>query len=614
MSGKRGRHPKKAGGRATPKGTKPSSHVSAHVRTIFADAAEVIGDDPLDAEVFASSFQQVFRAHGSPRRSLATTDEVLREALRVGGLVGLFVAKAIGVFGPLEARGRAVSVYDKVAAKTPPPRWLAEMGNVTVGEAVMLRDQFGDGFGVYLEYDDQSGARSVGVYIDANMGAIAKDVIDGPPLSLVREMVLAEPQIEVVAIDRAEARARVEAAFFALDLLDDYELSEDLDDLRALAEQRFALLPSGGSVPDETKELSDEERDALIESFLSRRHFFGLPEEAREIAETICEFADDGDGNPLRWSPVVVEIFLIHWLPNEVTADYDFFKTVPVVLPAWIRFAGEQRGLDADLIEETVRSIDQWLVEYDELIRVPSAEGLAHQLVDALTLAGIDLGDNDAVQSFIDDYNADLADVDIDLDRAEEGLLAQWSAFETQLVDVMKSSLPALRGVDQPTALIEGSAKAVRDGIRAGASPLVEAALLAEIDAAEVEEIDDLDLLAFVATAWFEPAPDMSSATEFEISDDVLARASMLEHTDLLRVIVILATEGPGFTASAESLARLVDIDDPDDRELVRGAFAMFVALWQAMGVVDPMQRLTALGQWLLPRAFARRWGGDFDE
>ena len=62
MSGKRGRHPKKAGGRATPKGTKPSSHVSAHVRAIFADAAEVIGDDPLDSEVFASSFQQVFRA------------------------------------------------------------------------------------------------------------------------------------------------------------------------------------------------------------------------------------------------------------------------------------------------------------------------------------------------------------------------------------------------------------------------------------------------------------------------------------------------------------------------------------------------------------------------
>jgi len=36
--------------------------------------------------------------------------------------------------------------------------------------------------------------------------------------------------------------------------------------------------------------------------------------------------------------------------------------------------------------------------------------------------------------------------------------------------------------------------------------------------------------------------------------------------------------------------------------------------VWQTMGVVDASARLTALGHWLLPRAFARRWGGDFDE
>src|SRR5687768_11253180 len=294
MPSKRGRHPKKAGGRATPKGTQPSGHVSPQVRAIFANAAEVVRDDPADAESFASSFQQVFRVEGLQSRALASPEEVLREALRVGGLVGLFVANSIRVFGPHGTRARAELVCDKLVAKTPPPRWLADMGNVTVGEVAVHRDQYGDGFGVYLEYEDPtSGTRTVGVYIDANMGSIAKDVIDGPPLAVVRELAAAEPQIEVVTIDAAEARARVEAAFARLDEEYDLDLSDDVDDLRALAEQRFSLLPSGGSVPVETIELSDDEREELIEAFVHSRHYLGLVDEAREIAETICEFADD---------------------------------------------------------------------------------------------------------------------------------------------------------------------------------------------------------------------------------------------------------------------------------------------------------------------------------
>src|SRR5215213_8378172 len=180
MAGKRGRHPKKAGGRATPKGTQPSGQVSAQVRAIFANAAEVVRDDPADAEVFGSSFQQVFRVEGQSR-ALASPEEVLREALRIGGLVGLFVARSIRVFGPVGARARADLVYDKLAAKTAPPSWVSDMGNVKVGEVAVLRDQYGDGHGVYLEYEDLSGGlRSIGVYIDANMRGIVKDIIDGP--------------------------------------------------------------------------------------------------------------------------------------------------------------------------------------------------------------------------------------------------------------------------------------------------------------------------------------------------------------------------------------------------------------------------------------------------
>ncbi|MEO5841134.1 MAG: hypothetical protein ABIQ73_13080 [Acidimicrobiales bacterium] len=612
MAGKRGRHPKKSGGRATPKGTQPGGHVSTQVRAIFANAAEVVRDDPADAEVFGSSFQQVFRVEGLQSRSLGSPEEVLREALRVGGLVGLFVARSIRVFGPHGARARADLVYDKLAAKTAPPRWVSDMGNVTVGEVAVLRDQYGDGYGVYLEYDDPTaGLRSVGVYIDANMGGIVKDVIDGPPLSMVRELAAAEPQIEIVAIDAAEARARVEAAFDLLDQAYDLELSDDIDDLRAMAEQRFSLLPSGGQVPAETHEWSDEEQDELIEAFVSSPHFLGLPDEAREIGETICEFADDGDGNPLRWSPVVVEIFLLHWLPDEVIADAEFFNSIPLVLRSWIRFAGERRGLDPGLIDETVQSIDQWLGEYAELVREPSAQGAAELLAAAMA-SGVDGDDVDAMQSFFDSYNADLDDVDLDLDRAEEGLLENWREFEAQLVGVMKSSLTALRGREQPADVVASSASTIRVGVRSGDSPFVEAAALSDFDSDEIGDVDDLELVSSFAHAWFEPTIERDSFPQIDISIDDLAQASALEHTDVLRVIVALTNEGPGADARPAALTRLLDAQ-PDDRDLIRDALANFVTVWQAIGVVDSASRLTAFGQWLLPRAFASRWGGDFD-
>ena len=111
MPGKRGRHARHGGGRATPKGTQPRGFVSPIVRAIFEDAAEVVHDDPADAEVFASSIQVLFREPRGPR-----PDDVTREALRVGGLVGAFVAR-----GANDCCGNAASGWsDRLRSSTKP--------------------------------------------------------------------------------------------------------------------------------------------------------------------------------------------------------------------------------------------------------------------------------------------------------------------------------------------------------------------------------------------------------------------------------------------------------------------------------------------------------------
>jgi len=74
----------------------------------------------------------------------------------------------------------------------------------------------------------------------------------------------------------------------------------------------------------------------------------------------------------------------------------------------------------------------------------------------------------------------------------------------------------------------------------------------------------------------------------------------------MLRVIIALANEGPGADATPAALARLLD-PPPEDLDAVRAALTNYVTVWRAIGVLDSASHLTALGQWLLPRAFASR-------
>ena len=340
-------------------------------------------------------------------------------------------------------------------------------------------------------------------------------------------------------------------------------MPEDLDDLRALAEQRFSLLPAGGSVPDQVLELSDEAIDELVESFVRSSQFFGSASMAREVGDIICLFADHHDGDPLRWSPVLVEIFLADWIPTEITANDEFYAAVPETLRAWIRFAGEQKGLAADLIDETVQSVDRWLPEYYELVASAEIGSAAAELAAAMTRQGIDVDDERAVLAFIDEYQAGLSGVDDDLDRAEEGLRAQWVAFRAQLVDLLRTSL---------------------DSLRRAAAP----AVLSDRDAA-------IDSLASTL-------------------DPALDEWSRLGQTDLLRVVSMLCIEGVGADADAERLTRAVEPEQGTATVVTREAFDQAVATWREFGVVDDATRLTPVGRWVLPRALARAWGGDFDQ
>jgi hypothetical protein len=86
-------------------------------------------------------------------------------------------------------------------------------------------------------------------------------------------------------------------------------------------------------------------------------NFFASPEDERwrgdnhaeDVVGTAIDFgAGYNHGGPLRWSPVVVAIFMTSWLARKVAREPAFFTRVPDVLPDWVRYAGHVRGVPAE--------------------------------------------------------------------------------------------------------------------------------------------------------------------------------------------------------------------------------------------------------------------------
>ncbi len=95
-----------------------------------------------------------------------------------------------------------------------------------------------------------------------------------------------------------------------------------------------------------------------------------------------------------------------------------------------------------------------------------------------------------------------------------------------------------------------------------------------------------------------------------------------LEHADWLGAIISVVRDGPGTDASPDALVDgirncpelVIESDlDLEEESHLEAAFWIVALPWQVLGLIDPDQRLTELGEWVLPRALARAWGGNFD-
>jgi len=379
-------------------------------------------EDALDAEQWASTILGMMRAAPlPPGEDIAAMflPGFLGALERLGTRKALAALRALAAVTAPEYATAAHAAADRLAATgLREPAWRADLGAARpTAAALMCEESFDDGVSVMVEFTAPNvETHTIGIYVDHNLGGLVKDVFLAGPLSEVRSRMgrKAPNQVGLAIrdLDLAEARARAEAAFDMLDHTWEPPVDEDVGPMRALIEARMRLLPEGFELPDDHVEITPEERDALLEDFLTSpegRRWRG-DEDAEDVAQLAIDFgAGYNHGGPLRWSPVVVEIFMTGWLARKVTREPGFFERVPDVLHDWVRYAGRRQAVPAAPLREAVAAVEEYREEMLQAVNDPEAWGLAKTFASTALEAGVDLTDRDEVERFIERYNDGLA-------------------------------------------------------------------------------------------------------------------------------------------------------------------------------------------------------------
>ena len=262
----------------------------------------------------------------------------------------------------------------------PLPDWLARLGETSVYRAVESTHVLGDGDSVLL------GARLPGheltaiIYIDHNLGTVVKDAFPAPsPIGEVAEdmrQAADDPDVRHRDISLADARARVtEAVEKGAIMFPPFE-TDTWPASRPVTEWLLRLLPEGGTGYVRPKWTKAAKKKLANRFFGSE---FGRPLDDADHRDLLDQFlwfgTDYGPGDPLRWSPVAVEILLDDWIPRKIVADPGYLSKAPALLRAFIRFCHAERTIRPALTNETLAAVDEYEPEYQRVIRSPRPQG-----------------------------------------------------------------------------------------------------------------------------------------------------------------------------------------------------------------------------------------------
>jgi len=384
---KRGRHPDKRERQAAR--DKRQRQARPHRGPAPADLLSVVaqrlaGGEPLDFLDYVSGLVAAVDPRGQspfgPERSGGPTlSELLESFIGVVLPETTALLAVLAELGPGElARARARRAL--ASRPHPLPEWLARLGAASVYRAVESTHVLGDGDSELLGVRLPGYELTTVIYIDHNLGTIVKDAFTLPgPIDEVTERmreITDDPDVRLGDISLADARARTAEAIGAGAIMFPPAETETWPASRPLTEWLLRLLPEGGT--GYVRPTWGEARKKKL-----AKRFFGSPfgqplddADHRDLLDHVLWFGTDyGPGDPLRWSPVAVEILLADWMPRKIVASPGQLTKVPALLRAFIRFCHAERKIRAALTGDTLAAVDEWEPEYQRVIRSPRPQG-----------------------------------------------------------------------------------------------------------------------------------------------------------------------------------------------------------------------------------------------
>lgn len=353
---------------------------------LMADVRQALTDDhPIALLDLASAMLTLVDRRGanpfdrdaSPHLSRA---ELLQSFMGVDLPETSALLAAIAVLGAddLERR-RIVRVLDEREHRLPP--WIGGLDEAEVYRTVEMTDVLGDGDNVMLAMRLPTGHElSAIVYIDHNVGTLVKDAfVLSEPLDEVLSLMGAEAPnsgATVTNIPDADAKVRITDAIAAAAMTFPPFETDTWPACRPLVEWMVSYLPDGGR-GYERPEWSEDDQHDLADRFFRSTFAAGLDDADHHamLGEILWFGSDYGPGDPMRWSPVAVELLLADWIPRKIVAPVDRLEKAPELLRRFIRFCHSERGIPVHLTDETLEAVDRWEPRYQATIRSPRLQG-----------------------------------------------------------------------------------------------------------------------------------------------------------------------------------------------------------------------------------------------
>jgi hypothetical protein len=179
-----------------------------------------------------------------------------------------------------------------------------------VAAAVMREEVYEDGFTVFLEARHPDGEQhAVGVYIDNNLGVIAKDILLADSIAAVERVMLEHPppdgQLTLTTVTPGVAAGQIHAAIELADMSFGLDVGEKFADLRAVALMRADEARAYEPVAARPT-MTQEARDELLDDFLSSPEGAGIARDSDEAFVVILAIdfcADHTDGKTAALEP-----------------------------------------------------------------------------------------------------------------------------------------------------------------------------------------------------------------------------------------------------------------------------------------------------------------------